>query len=67
MAKRETPRLEEVTLDKARGRILVIREIEGVLRVQVAAPVEGMKREEDQLRPRELEDLPVFDLSDQID
>jgi hypothetical protein len=27
--KRETSRLEELTLDEARGRILVIREIEG--------------------------------------
>jgi hypothetical protein len=64
MVKRETSRLEEVTLDKARGRMLVIWKMEGELRIQVAALVEEMRRGQDQLGPWEREDLPVLDLSD---
>jgi hypothetical protein len=38
--RRETLRVEELTLDEARGRILVIPEIEGELRIQMAPLVE---------------------------
>jgi hypothetical protein len=64
---RETSRLEELTLDEARGRILVIREIEGELRIQMTPLVKRIRREQDQVRRQDLEDLPVFHLSDQND
>jgi hypothetical protein len=40
--KRETARLEELTTDEARGRILVIRAIEGEPRIQMAPVAEGI-------------------------
>jgi hypothetical protein len=64
---RETSRLEESTLDQAMGRTLMVREMEGELRIQMTPLEEQMRRRLDQLRPEDLEDLPVFDLSDQND
>jgi hypothetical protein len=64
---RETSRLEESTLDQARGRTLMVREMEGELRIQMAPLMERVTREQDQLRPQDLEELPVFDPSDQDD
>jgi hypothetical protein len=63
----ETCRLEESTLNEARGRTLMVREIEGELRIQMALLVDRVRREQDQLGPQDLEELPVFDLSDQDD
>jgi hypothetical protein len=65
--KRETSRLGELRLDEARGRKLVIREIEGELRIQMAPLVDGMRRDQDQVSPPDLKGLPEADLSDQND
>jgi hypothetical protein len=63
--KKETSRLEELTIDEARG--LNTGDPGDRRRTAYSNGAERIRRDQEAVRPKDLEDLPVFDLSDQSD